>query len=110
MKDKVKQALKGILGDVRKHEAETEDSDVTVDLADLKRLLRWVQNDAHIWFNGDKVEWTGASIPFNWVTEESVGIVVEEGLDSGTPFVKWDTAPEHQEPIKMFHNEIKLVK
>lgn len=110
MKSKVKQALRSLLEDVADHEAETEFSAVTVDLGDLKTLMRWAQNTAYVWFEGDRVKWTGVRIPLDWMTADMLGTVLEDSGDDGTAYVEWDGAPEYNRRAKMFHNEIKRVK
>lgn len=110
MKDKTKQALKDLRETVADHEYEDRGSDVLVDLGDLKRLLRWAQNKDHTWLKGDRVKRTGARVPFNWMTEEHEGLVLEDSLEDGIALVEWDNAPDDQRRLKMYHNEIKLAK
>lgn len=110
MKDKVKTALVSLREAVEDHEAETEFSAVTVDLGDLKRLLRWAQNEAHVWFIGDRVGLTGARVPFNWLTQDMHGTVIEESHEDGRARVEWDSGPEDDNRVWMFHNEIKKLK
>lgn len=110
MKEKTVKALRGLLKDVAKHEAESGGPDVTVDLADLKRVLRWAQNSAHVWFIGDRVILTGASVPFRWLEDTMVGTVVEESLEDGKAKVEWAGGPAGKNSVWMFHNEIRRVK
>lgn len=109
MKQKIREALKSVLKDVAKHEAEQGGPDVTVDLGELKRLLRWAQNNANVWFEGDRVEWTGATVgSMPWLRMDMLGTVVEDGGEDGIARVKWDGVPEIS--VRMYHNEIKLAK
>lgn len=113
MKSKVKDALKSVLDDVAKHEKEDGGPDVTVDLGDLKRLLRWAQNSASVWFEGDRVCLTGTRVPYDFLEdgyERGIhGTVYMDSEDDGTAMVTWDNDPAEQR-VRMFHNEIKLVK
>lgn len=110
MKDKAKKALKSLLADVKVHESETSYSAVEVDKEELKTLLRWAQNHAHVWFIGDRVKLTGVRVPFNWLTDDMLGTVVDESHEDGCAYVHWDGAPEDDRRVKMYHNEIKRVK
>lgn len=110
MKEKAKQALKCLLENVSEHEMEDRGSEVLSDIDDLKTLLRWAQNSAHIWFIGDRVKLTGARVPFNWLKGDTLGTVVGESHEDGCAYVHWDGAPDGEERIRMFHNEIKLAK
>lgn len=110
MKDKTKKALKDLLENVSDHEMEDRGPDVLVDLEDLKRVLRWAQNSAHIWFEGDRVRLTGTRVPFSWLEEDTLGTVVGESHEDGCAYVHWDGAPDGEERIRMFHNEIKRIK
>ena len=112
MKQKVKDALRSVLEDVKDHEAETEFSAVSVDLAELKLVLRWAQNNAHVWFEGDRVRTVGVKTPYSWlnVTEGFVEGTVYNDSVEGRVFVEWDNAPEAFRRVEMFHDEIKRVK
>jgi hypothetical protein len=114
MKKKVKEALRGLLENVEDHEAETEFSAVSVDLGDLKRLLRWAQNSAYVWFEGDRVKLTGVRVPYDFLedgySEGLQGTVYADSEDDGTAIVEWDDAPEDLRRVRMFHNEIKKIK
>lgn len=110
MKQKTRETLKSLLNDVAKHEREDGGPDVTVDLKDLKRLLRWAQNKDYVWFEGDRVERTGVRIPLGWMTDDMQGTVLEDSGDDSTVWVEWDGAPEHHRRVKMFHNEVRRVK
>lgn len=78
MKDSNKAALVGLRESLIQHEKETSYSGVEVDKEELRTLLRWAQNTAHIWFEGDRVEWTGVSVPYNWFEGEMLGTVIGE--------------------------------
>lgn len=110
MKDKNKAALKGLKDSLEQHEKETAYSGVEVDKEELRTLLRWAQNSAHIWFEGDRVKWTGARVPFNWIEEGMLGTVIIESHDDGKARVEWDGGPGDENRVWMFHNEIKLAK
>lgn len=114
MKEKNIQALRSVLEDVKAHEAETDFSAVSVDLADLKRVLHWAQNNAHVWFKGDRVILTGASVPFDYLDNAYAqgvqGTIVEESHEDGRARVQWDNQPLDAIPVWMFHNEIKKVR
>lgn len=109
MKQKTRDALRGILKDVAKHEAEAGGPDVTVDLGELTRLLRWAQNKDHIWFKGDRVKWTGVSVPFGWLDEGMEGTVIGESHEDGRAHVEWNGGPENANRVWMYHNEIKRI-
>lgn len=110
MKDKNKQALKGLLESLEQHEKDTTYFGVEVDKEELRTLLRWAQNSAHIWFIGDRVKLTGTRVPFNWLKDDTLGTVVGESHEDGCAYVDWDGAPDGEHRIRMFHNEIKLAK
>lgn len=111
MKDKTKKALKSLLDHVKAEEA-ADPAWPQVDgvsKEDLKTLLRWAQNNAHVWFEGDRLEWTGATVhDYPWL---EMGVHGTAYLDSqnGTVPVVWDNAPEGTGRVMMFHNEIKRV-
>lgn len=109
MKSKVVKALKSLLDDVTDQDDETY-SVVMVDKADLKRVLRWAQNSAHIWFEGDRVKLTGVRVPFRWLEDDMEGTVIEESLEDGRAHVEWDGGPVGKNRVWMFHNEIKRVR
>lgn len=112
MKDKTRKALKGLL----KHVAAEEAADPAwpyvdgVNKEDLKRLMRWAQNESYAWFEGDRVELTGARVPFPWLEGEVQGTVLEDTGEDGIACVEWDGAPKDNKRVKMYHNEIKRVK
>jgi hypothetical protein len=112
MKEKTIASLRNLLEEVADHEAETSFSAVSVDLADLKRVLRWAQNSAYIWFVGDRVKRTGASVPYGWLEMGMEGTVISEDHGDGRARVEWDGGPEDdgENRVWMFHNEIKKVK
>jgi hypothetical protein len=111
LKDKVKKTLRQLREDVRIHESETQYSAVEVDKDDLKRLLRWAQNSSYVWFEGDRVKRTGdGKPPYGWLDMGMLGTAYADSDDDGTVYVEWDDAPEEDRRIRMFHNEIKLVK
>ncbi len=110
MKSKVKQALRSLLEDVAVHDSETSYSAVEVDKEELKTLLRWAQNSAHVWFEGDRVKRTGASVPFDWLNTEMEGTVMGESDKGGSVRVEWDNGPEGDNRVVMYHNEIKRIK
>lgn len=110
MKDKVKQAMRSLLEEVADHEAETDFSAVSVDLGDLKRVLRWAQNNAYVWFEGDRVKRTGdGRLGLDWMSHGMLGTVDDDSRDDGTCIVIWDGGPRHHRRMKMYHNEIKRV-
>lgn len=111
MKDKVRNALKRLLENVADHEMEDRGSSVLVDLSDLKRLMRWAQNNAHVWFEGDRVTWTGASVgSMPWLRMGMLGTVLEDAGEDGIARVEWDGVPELHNRVRMYHNEIKRIK
>lgn len=112
MKKKNIDALKGLKESLEQHEKETAYSAVEVCKEELRTLLRWAQNSAHVWFEGDRVKWTGASVPYNWFEGEMLGTVIVESHDDGKARVEWDGGPEDdgENRVWMFHNEIKLAK
>lgn len=110
MKEKNKEALRELLENVKDHEEVSDFSAVSVDLKALKRLLRWSQDKAYVWFKGDRVKRTDTRTPFGWLKEGHEGIVLEDSTDEGTVMVEWDNAPDEYRKTMMYHNEIKLVK
>jgi len=114
MKDKTKKALKGLLESVKTHESETSYSAVEVDKEELRTLLRWAQNSAYVWFEGDRVKLTGVRIPYDFLedgySKGLQGTVYTDSEDDGTALVEWDDAPEDLRRVRMFHNEIKRTK
>jgi len=111
MKNKVKQALKSLLEEVAVHESETQHSAVGVDLGDLKRVLRWAQNSAYVWFEGDRVVRTGVSVnEFPWLTRGMEGTALSDSDDGGRVRVEWDGGLDGNNRAMMFHNEIKKLK
>jgi hypothetical protein len=110
VKDKTKKALKSLLADVAEHEMEDRGSHVLVNIGDLKTLTRWAQNKDHIWFLGDRVKLTGVRVPFRWLEGDALGTVVGESHEDGCAYVRWDSAPDGEQRVRMFHNEIKRVK
>lgn len=111
MKEKTKQALRGLLESVEQHEKETTYSAVEVDKDELKRLLRWAQNHAHVYFEGDQVEWTGARVrDMPWLVMGMTGTVLTDSYDDGTVRVEWEQGPEGFNRGLMYHNEYRRTK
>lgn len=112
MNEKTRNALRNLQNDLSVTEDIDPEGDTLVtSREDLNRVLRWAQNSAHVWFFGDRVEWSGASVPYNFITKGIRGTVVEEDSEeNGIAMVQWDGAPVQYDRVKMFHNEIKLAK
>ncbi len=111
MKKKNRDAIKGLKEALEQHRKETTYGAVEVDIDELDTLLRWAQNKAHHYFEGDRVQETGTFVPdAPWLDNGMEGTVISESADDATCRVEWDGGPEDDNRIRMFHNEIKLAK
>lgn len=108
MKQKNRDALLGLKESVEQHRRETTYSAVEVDADELETLLRWAQNKAHQYFEGDRVKTTGVRVPFGWLSMGSEGTVIAESDNEGVCRVEWDGGPDGDSRVLMYHNEIKL--
>lgn len=111
MNKKNRDALKGLVETLIIHEAETTYGAVEVDVDELKTLLRWAQDEAHHYFKGDRVTWTGARVPdAPWLYMGMEGTVISESDETQVCRVEWDGGPQDdgENRIVMYHNEIRL--
>lgn len=111
MKQKNRDAIKGLKDSVYHHRKETTYSAVEVDVEELETLLRWAQDKSHHYFVGDRVKSRiDAAPPQEWLVKGDEGTVIVESDSEGICRVEWDEGPDGEGRVRMYHNEIRLAK